>query len=195
MNLALAIKERFNFEVPSSLSDLADAGRLDSSLPSKNYLWLFDAEWFQPEDIINFQFQAHQKEEFIPFAFTGNGDYWAWWSGKTTNENSPIVICPHDCIEGEYYSPDLNSWFYRRCLDYANGGFDPAEEDNAKQYLLSWTNIFKKYWPSEWNERLRFISSSPLHNECLLASETYASILAEDLNWNLLDKSFYWNKE
>ena len=191
-----AIKKRFGFDPPGEYVALDDASLL-ANHATDDCLWLFEAEWLPPEQVLAFEFENRQKPGFVPFAFTGAQDWWCWWPEQATDLGVPVVLCPHDCVEGEFNAPDFAAWLYRRCLDYASGGFDAESELEARQSLARWAELFEPFWPAPWGERLLRISRSPLRNTptlgpFLISSEEHNAALAEDLDWSLLDRRFDW---
>src|SRR4051794_19003430 len=101
-----ALRHRFNFETPPAFRALEERHLFewrpeyrehDPALPGNRYLWLNDMEWFQPNDLENFQFEPWERKGFVPFAHTAGGGYWCWWPEGTKEDRVPVLLCPRDC--------------------------------------------------------------------------------------------------
>src|SRR4051812_46706906 len=83
-----AIRTRFNFETPDSyralearnLFEFTKKTRdMDLTKPGNHYLYFGDMEWYQPKDLLKFEFQNYHLPGFVPFAHAANGDFWCWY--------------------------------------------------------------------------------------------------------------------
>jgi hypothetical protein len=201
-----AIERRYSFSLPPAYRLLVERGHLDpqyidrQNILQSRYLYLFDAEWWQPAEIAAYQPPAHHLPGFVPFASTGGGDYWCWWPARASNRNVPVVLCPHDLNTGTFDAPDFAAWLFRRTLDYALRL--PDGEEQGRAWLARWAEVFRELWESAWSSELVRIAGAPVSSwvdvrtsepgEGLLAPETYRQLLEQHTPMPERDQEFRW---
>ncbi len=165
----IAIEERFGIAVPPEYRLLEARGLLSCPKPGHasqfqfpgTYLWLHEMEWMTPEQIANFRFEVYHLQQFVPFAFTGGGDYWCWQSDPSGGTPS-VWLCYHDDEFASYYAPDFKTALYRQVLDFCrDSGNDEAMDPQA--FLRRWIADFGEVFPEPWLGRLETLANSSLN--------------------------------
>jgi hypothetical protein len=207
------VRERWGFTLPAEYREMHSLGWLtidrpgqteDFLEPGRQYLPLNDMEWLPLEEIRDFQFQAWEGDEFVPFAQSGLGDHWCWWPAETTEAGTPVVLCPHDDQSGIVYAPHFLGALYRHMLEYAHGGLSGPEDEALARALLSrWSVDLGPLLPAAWARTLEQLRSAPLQTwkqrrweQCgLLTAEELRSILERDLPFEGMNRQFRWHRE
>ena len=112
------------------------------------YLWMNDMEWMPVEDIINYEYEAGESQDIIPFATTAGGDKWVW----VTDRNYYIGICDHADTIGEFYACDLESAILRHIFEYVTESGFYVDESRARSYEISEPELKKRL--KDWRTRL-----------------------------------------
>lgn len=190
------IEQKYSLVLPEAYRSMCAAGWCD--VKSDNYFWLPDAEWMSLTEILNHEPEEYHKPEYVPFAVTAGGDYWCWWPSA---HPGTIVFCPHDCYDGEYFSPSFTGFIYRKLLEYALS-VRSEEEQEVRQNLRDSAARLSTYLPANWRDTLETLASAPLvrlfapnGREAglgLLSYEQYQAIVQRDLAFPLLDQEFQW---
>jgi hypothetical protein len=189
-----AIESKYGFAIPSSYREMNELGWFDRRDKSR-CLWICEAEFMTPDEILSYEPQEYHKPGFVPFASTGRGDKWCWWPAENC-----VVLCPRDCSEGEVDAPDFLSSLYRRMLEYASGGFDREDEEEARQHLRNWASRLSPFFPPVWIGTLTDASLAPLirwergraYGDGFLSLDEEEMILRRDLDFPRLDEKFDW---
>lgn len=200
------IERRYDMELPQVYRLLVERGHLDpqyldrQNLLQSQYLYLFDAEWWAPADILAYEPQPHHLPGFVPFASSGGGDFWCWWPARATEHGVPVVLCPHDLITGRLDAPDFAAWLFRRVLEYAL--HLPDGEEMGRAWLARWAEVFEPMWAPAWTAAVRQISAAPLHpwtalrtgepGQGLLTPETYHHLLEQHTPMPERDQKVRW---
>jgi len=189
-----AIESKYGFSIPDPYRQMHQLGWFDAR-DRAGYLWVFQAEWLTPQEILSYDRLDYHKPGFVPFAFTGAGDNWCWWPSEHS-----VVLCPHDCLEGEFDAPDFLGSIYRRTLEYAGGGFDRENEREARQQLRDWAARFTRFFQPAWIDTLIAASQAPLtrwergydHGWGFLSLDEQEAIVRRDLPFDRLGERFQW---
>lgn len=160
------------------------------------YLWIPEAEWLTPKDILEFQFESYHKPGFVPFAFTGAGDLWCWWPAQ---DSSAVVLCWRDSIEGSFDAPSFVGSLYRRILDHCLH-IDPGEEKEVRERLPALAKTLATYFPSQWRDTLLSLAETKvvswrrerMTGQGLLSIDEHERLVKRDLNFPRLDETFEW---
>jgi hypothetical protein len=120
------IEERYVFALPEEYRRLEARGLFALSNPAHasdsyepgSYLWLNDMEWYSLQQIADFEFQSYHLPGFVPFAFSGGGDYWCWQPVNTDLRGTPVLCCFRDYEFATIYAPNFQSAIYRQILDF-----------------------------------------------------------------------------
>jgi hypothetical protein len=187
------VESRFGFKLPAAYRAFFEAGWMDPASP--DYLWVPEAEWLTPKQMLEYEPAEYHKPGFVPFAFTGAGDHWCWWPAEHPDL---VVLCPHDCSEGEFDAPSFIASIYRRMLGYAHGGFFEDEEEEARDNLRRWASRLSAHFPGLWIETLLGLAAAPIVKWAsgvdggLCGESEYARLLERDVAFPLMGKSFEW---
>ncbi len=198
MNEYEQVESKYGLILPEAYRSMCAAGWCD--VKSDNYFWLYEAEWMSLTEIVNYQPAEYHKPGFVPFAFTGGGDYWCWWPSE---HPAAVVLCPHDCEEGEFYAPSFIGFIYRSLLDYSRYvSTEDEHEDEVRQNLREATMRLQNYFPAAWLDTLNILVSAPLVQSFLPngreagwglgTNEQYQETIQRDLAFPLLDQRFQW---
>jgi hypothetical protein len=188
------LREKYDFEIPSAYRSMFEAGWFDVR---GDYLWIHEAEWFTPQEILSHEPADYHKPGFVPFAFTGAGDEWCWW--RHSGEDL-VVLCPHDWPECEYDAPSFLGSIYRRTLEYALNGFVAEEEQQAREQLHEWATRLQPYFPMSWLETLSHLSQAPYvrwrknrdWGAGFCTFDEHDAIIQRDLSFPRLGQTFAW---
>lgn len=189
-----AIEAKHGFAIPEDYRRMERAGFFELR-NDETYLWIHEAEWMRPDEILAYRPLDNEKPEFIPFAFTGAGDYWCWWPEE---DPKAVVLLIHDEGMGHFDASDFIGSIYRRCLDAALE-ISPDGAEIQRNYSI-WTTRLASYFPPSWIETLHTISKAPvieqyhgrLPYKCLLTHEQYTKLVARDLSFPRLNEEFEW---
>lgn len=172
-----AIAERFGFSLPQEyiLMDQRNFFTLKKpvdvsafAVPGDGYLWLNDMEWYRLSEIAEFSFPDFYEPHLphlVPFAFTGGGDYWCWQTDRTNERGTRVLLCPHDCNEGNIYAPNFAAALFRQALSYACYGISSRDDiEQCRGFLVRWAVDLSAIWPREYCDLLRDLADrSPVN--------------------------------
>ncbi|HYL97796.1 MAG TPA: hypothetical protein VEZ90_02490 [Blastocatellia bacterium] len=190
-----AVESKYGFVIPGEYREMERLGWFDPTDMSK-YLWVFEAEWFRPEEILRYEPLEYHKPGFIPFAFTGAGDNWCWHPAE-----HPVVLCSHDCLEGEIDAPHFLGSIYRRTLEYASGGGPIVDnEAEARAQLEEWASRLRPFFPSTWVETLTRLARSKVvrwergcdYGYGFLTLDQQEELVRRDLAFPRIGEKFEW---
>lgn len=205
-----AIERRYGFSIPMAYRELERRGFLDRlatpayyaefTTPGRGYLWLGDMEWYTPRQIADFEFADYHLPGFVPFAFTGGGDYWCWQPRFTDDRGTRVVLCPHDYELGTVYAPNFGAALYRQVLEYSAQGFLSEDEVAvARAMLKRWAVDLACVLPAAWCERVEAISrvaatvrSGRDRKLVLISEEALNRFESADLAFPEIDSEFHW---
>ena len=194
------VEQKYGLILPDAYRSMYAAGWMD--VKGDNYFWLNDARWMSLERILNHEPEEYHRPGFVPFARTVGGDEWCWWP---STHPGTIVLCPHDCYDGQVYAPSFIGFVYRRLLDFCiydfNAAEDPEEaEENRKILTDSVTRLFI-YLPGVWLETMKTLTTAAAVSWTvngrevgggLLTGEQKQAIVQRDLAFPMLDQEFQW---
>jgi hypothetical protein len=180
MDLYAAIKEKYGVACDPS---------------DESYLWVPEAEWMRPDEILDYKPPAYQQPGFVPFAFTGAGEPWCWWP----EQNSHAVVSLLIGFAGTFDAPDLIGSIYRRFIEYAVE-VDEEDDETARSFLTQWTRQLKDYLPASWIDTLRRLAQAEsvsweagkLKIRGLLALKERDKLFSRDLAFPRLGEEFEW---
>jgi hypothetical protein len=168
------IAERFSFSLPAEYRRLRERGWLAvnqppvpvSTEPGDGYLWMNEMEWYPLEEIAEFRFPDYGEPYLpglVPFAFTAGGDYWCWQARSGVSDNPRVLLCPHECEDGEIYAPNFSAALFRQCLDFANQVPDSGlmEIEEARAHLRRWSRDLAAIFPPGWCAILADLAARP----------------------------------
>jgi hypothetical protein len=208
MNVYDAIQAKHGFSIPAEYRRMEAAGFFQLRHPGQfyepanepTYLWIPEAEWLTPPEILSYKPYPEALPGFIPFVRTGAGDHWCWWPAA---DPEAVVECPHDSALGHFDAPNFVSSLYRRCLEFATNGIDPDEEDWVRRNFAHWAGQLVGYFPPNWLAVLRALSTAPLVVShigklsiwSLLTPEQSEAQIARELRFARLNEEFPWCRE
>jgi len=166
MSIFDKIKKRFRFDVPKEYRAMHKDGLLDMG-KLKKCLYLSDTDWFDPEQILDFEKTNDiMSDDFIPFADNASSDVWCW-NRKWATKGEPLVaFCPHDDTRGKIFAPDFVSCVYRLMVE------EMAHTHLVERVVMhsrELPKLFKRYAGSlskylkpEWTKTLKSLSDKPV---------------------------------
>lgn len=188
-----AIAKRYGFTIPDEYRRLESRGLFTISAPAHasafyppgSYLWLNDMEWYSPEDILNFEFQPWHLPGFVPFAFTGGGDYWCWHPARAGDQGFHVMCCFHDYEMATVYAPNFQTALYLQILQFCAESSERQSID-ASKFLCRWAIDLAEIFPAAWSARLLQLADDPLRAEHATAFER------TDIKSELVDTEIPW---
>jgi hypothetical protein len=160
MNTLLQIEKKYGFTLPVAYRSFVDRGYM--RLPGKDYLWVHEAEWLPPSEMLDKGgFWGNPKPGLVAFAFTGGRGLWAWQTKQSSKEGEPMIaFCPCDSYEGWWHAPTFLGWLYRVSLEYACSMWD--EESETKTNLHRWAAVLREFHKLEWSDVVQSVAARPV---------------------------------
>ena len=196
MDVYSAIKARYGFEIPEIYRRMEEAGLLNmppgpADASDERHLWVPEAEWLRPQEILEYEFPEWFRPEFIPFAFTGGGQPWCWWP---VQDPEAVVYVPGD-EAGVFDAPNLLGSIYRRFLDHALS-LDEVEE--GRLWYSRWARQLRDDFPPAWIDTMLKIADADvipwrihrLTGQGLLDPAARDRLIARDLAFPRLNEEF-----
>jgi len=140
-------------------------------------------EWYSLHDIAEFEFESSHLPGFVPFAFTGGGDYWCWQPEYTDERGTRVVCCYRDYELANVYAPNFATGLYRQALAVCQ-----ETELDVPAFLRRWASDLADIFPVRWCQRLRDLAERP--DRSILASTYERADLADDD----LDSEIRWRE-
>ncbi len=202
MDIYALIKAKHGFEIPAAYRRLEQNGMFEikeagvaCDPSSEAYLWVPEAEWMRPQEILDFKTPFYQRPGFIPFAFTGAGEPWCWWP----EQDPEAVVGLPGGRAGVFDAPNLIGSLYRRFLDYAVH-VNEEDEDNTRQFFTLWVHQLRDDFPAAWIDTLRRLAQADATSwergkasgRGLLDPTTRDQIISRDLAFPRLNQKFEW---
>ena len=194
------VEQKYGLVLPDACRSMYAQGWMD--VRGDNYFWLHEAEWMSLEEILNHEPAEYHRPGYVPFAFTGGGDEWCWWPFA---HPGTIVLCPHDCYDGEFYAPSFLGFVYRSMLDFCATGFDPEDDpeeaEENRQILKDSVARLSGYLPRPWQETLEALTTASSVQRFyngrsigvgLMTYDQGQAIIRRDLAFPQLDQEFQW---
>lgn len=189
------IAQRYRFSLPAEYRQLESRGLLTLPGPAHaseftapgTYLWLNDMEWYPLNKIANFEFEPDCLPGFVPFAFTGAGDFWCWQPEFTDGNGTRVVCCYRDSYDARIYAPNFSSALFRQILEFCN--YDDHKDD-ARDFLRRWAVDLAPIFSARWQELLHKLASRsklPVLSELELKD-----IEKRELPYDLMDTDVRW---
>jgi hypothetical protein len=197
-----SIKAKHGFEIPAAYRKLEKGGFFENKIAGERcdssdeaYLWVPEAEWMRPQEILDYKTPSYQRPGFVPFAFTGAGEPWCWWPAQ----DPEAVVSLADGCAGKFDAPNLLGSIYRRFLDYAVC-VDLDDENRARQFLSLWARQLGGYFARSWIDTLRALAEAEAvtwqlgrsNGRGLLHPTRRNELVAHDLAFPRLNVEFEW---
>jgi hypothetical protein len=149
-------------------------------------------EWVAPTELRSPLAAPEAPICFIAFARTICGDYFCWDLNSTSNNDVPVVFCPHDGPIGYMYAPDFLGSAYRSVLQYA-ASFEGStqEADDLHRTIEQLSAVL----PSAWHQTLASLDPTTASGSAAsgtLDREDTRALLGADLAFSRLDEEFNW---
>jgi hypothetical protein len=191
-----AIKARYGFAIPNDYCRLESRGLFTLPVAAHasafyqpgSYLWLHDMEWYSPQAILDFEFEPYHLPGFVPFAFTGGGDYWCWHPAHIDRRGAHVLRCYHDCPLAAVYAPNFHTALYRQILDFCVCSSEDEDID-ASAFLHRWATELAVIFPDSWSARLRQLADDPQR------SQRAPAIERADVSFDLMDTEIPWMQQ
>jgi hypothetical protein len=160
-------------------------------------------EWYSLQEIAAFEFNDDPLPGFVPFAFTGAGDYWCWQPEFTNERGTRVVCCWHDDGLATIYAPNFATSAYRQALAFCRDSFaDEADLAQARAFLHRWSFDLACIFPSRWCQRLAELAAAEPSVEpsviagktqrVLLTAQRLSAIEREDVGYDEQGRSVAW---
>lgn len=199
-----------NFNIPLVYQRMSEKGYTNPR--SDFYLWLNEMEWLPLDKIEEYEYDERESKSIVPFAVTGAGDKWVWVASDNGGEY-PVGLCENAEPTGIYYAKNTEDAILRQIIEYAASSNFYLEREEAESYQISEIELKKQL--EEWKIRLRGIirdeyicvidklmKLSLKRVKCqygewcaLLTLEEQDELIAEYIEFDLLDKEFEWYVE
>lgn len=59
---------------------------------SKQFVWMYDMEWMDYKEVMNYNYEEGESQEILPFAFTGGGDKWVFVENNHRNRVQGVLF-------------------------------------------------------------------------------------------------------
>jgi hypothetical protein len=206
MDIYAMIKAKHGFEIPAAYRRLEQKGLFDFKNPGtpcdpldESYLWVPEAEWMGPQEILEYEGPPYQRPGFVPFAFTGAGEPWCWWPEQ---DPEAVVGLPIACA-GVFDAPNFIGSIYRRFIEYAIYVDEGEDEEQARGFFTLWARQLRDDFPAAWIDLLRRLSQADAaswelgeaRGRGLLHPTTQDEIISRDLAFPRLNEEFEWTTE
>ncbi len=173
---------------------------------SENYIWLFEMEWMQTGDVVNYEYDENESMEILPFAFTGHGDKWVFVNNNTCEPY--IGLCYSEDTEGFYYAKNFEDAIMRNILDYVSSSSFYVDEKDAESYqmcrdefqfyLEKYSNTFAGLFSQNYIELINSLRKKKI-KKCndsycewyaLLSLDEVDEIMKTYLDFSMMNRSF-----
>ncbi|MDX1946002.1 MAG: SMI1/KNR4 family protein [Pirellulaceae bacterium] len=165
--LLAAIEARYGIALPPTYRHAVAQGWIDPGV-WENYTPLFMGEWLSLQAILDYDFQAVEKNApanpgLIPFAQSPGGDPYCWHSGRAM-AGEPVVGYTEfgEFDRLELVAPSLLGFVYRNALEQLSAGCEYEDERTAKHNLARWRATWFPLFPRAWQQTLAAIPDVPL---------------------------------
>ncbi len=199
------VEQTYGFTLPSAYRSFVERGYMRH--PGKEYLWVHEAEWLPPADMLDQGgLWGCPKPGLVAFASTAGRDRWAWQTKRKSNDGEPMIVyCPRDSYEGEWYAPSFLGWLYRLSLEYASSMWD--DESETKANLHRWASVLREFGKQEWSDVVQSVTSRPvvviksrsrardLENFALISQREINDRVAAAFGPGFIDTPYIWNLE
>lgn len=166
---------------------------------SSQYLWLFEWEWKQVEEVINYQYEEYESRDMLPFAFTGRGDKYVFVDNGS--KEPYIGLCALVETEGEYYAKNLEEAIVKDILELVSSAWlDELDIDNLGFLLEKYTYALDGIAKHEYIELINDLKTKELrkfHDDycewyALLSFDEADEMMKTYLDCELDGKTFTW---
>jgi hypothetical protein len=205
MDVYSEIKAKYGFEIPAAYRRMEQDGFF--RLPPQGtecdpfnelYLWVPEAEWMRPQEILDYEPPSYQQSGFVPFAFTGGGEPWCWWPAQ---DPQAVVFLPIGDA-GVFDAPHLVGSIYRRFLCYALN-VNEQDADEARRYFGLWARRLASHFPARWIETLNDLAQADIvawqfkraRGQGFLNPPRLEELVARDLAFPRLGATFEWTTD
>ncbi len=210
MDYYSAIQQKFGFVIPEPYRELERRGFLaldgpasvaEMMKPGSGYLYLYDMEWYTPQQILEYELDEYHLPGFVPFAFTGRADHWCWQPDCSTDRGTRVVLCPHDYELATIYAPDFVSAAYRHILEYTCYGVDSSDDESViRAFLDRWIVDLRDVLQESWCERISLIRDKKLAawsmpgaaSQGLITEDELQTIVTQDIAYPDMDQEIQW---
>jgi hypothetical protein len=197
-----SIKAKYGFDIPPVYQAMETEGWFEFQPRGAefdpfrdSYLWIPEAEWLRPQEILEYECPPYQRPGFVPFAFTGAGEHWCWWPAQ---DSEAVVFLP-DGDAGVFDAANFNGSIYRRLLSYAIE-IRNDEADEARRYFALWARRLREYFLERWIDTLNDLAQADIfaweagraRGHGFLDPGSRDKLIARDLAFPRLGETFEW---
>lgn len=179
---------------------------------SKQFVWMYDMEWMDYKEVMNYNYEEGESQEILPFAFTGGGDKWVFVENNT--KEPYIGRCYGGEAEGEYCAKNLEDAIFRSIIEFVSSTCIAIKEDGkigtkffteeqVKDILKDYLKIYNDLLSKDYLDVIEYLTTLSF-NECSFANAQWYALLSLEemdiiikryLTFRLMDNTFEWFPE
>ncbi len=182
------------------------------NLSSKQFVWMYDMEWMDYKEVINYKYEEGESRDILPFAFTGGGDKWVFVENST--KEPYIGRCYGGEAEGEYCAKNLEDAIFRSIIEFVSStciaitedgkmGTKFFYEEQVKDILKDYLKIYNNLLPKEYLAVIQYLTTLSFKKCSFANAQWYALLSIEErdtfieryLMFDLMDNTFDWFPE
>lgn len=182
------------------------------NLSSKQFVWMYDMEWMDYKEVINYKYEEGESRDILPFAFTGGGDKWVFVENSTNEPH--IGRCYGGEAEGEYCAKNLEDAIFRSIIEFVSStciaitedgkmGTKFFYEEQVKDILKDYLKIYNNLLPKEYLAVIQYLTTLSFKKCSFANAQWYALLSIEErdtfieryLMFDLMDNTFDWFPE
>ncbi len=182
------------------------------NLSSKQFVWMYDMEWMDYKEVINYKYEEGESRDILPFAFTGGGDKWVFVENNT--KEPYIGRCYGGEAEGEYCAKNLEDAIFRSIIEFVSStciaitedgkmGTKFFYEEQVKDILKDYLKIYNNLLPKEYLAVIQYLTTLSFKKCSFANAQWYALLSIEErdtfieryLMFDLMDNTFDWFPE
>lgn len=149
----------------------------------------------------------------VPFATSAYGDWWCWGFAKGSKSCTSAILCPPDTGDCTFYSYSFESFLFRQIIRFLSNDVFATEPDSddvrftieeAQEQIVIWIHQLGEFFDKPWltllldlskeTKLVTHIHSPRFKYDCLLSPQRQIEIERTMLAYDLLDKTFKFNR-
>ena len=156
------------------------------NLSSKQFVWMYDMEWMDYKEVINYKYEEGESRDILSFAFTGGGDKWVFVENSTNEPH--IGRCYGGEAEGEYCAKNLEDAIFRSIIEFVSStciaitedgkmGTKFFYEEQVKDILKDYLKIYNNLLPKEYLAVIQYLTTLSF-KKCSFANAQWYALLS-----------------